>query len=186
MVDCDWQWRRRGSSCAPPIAFRRQPGNRLRQEGSSVYELRTSRARARSEMDARVKGRFGLALVSTHGGGAGAGRPARRQRRLVTLRCAGRDRMTVSGRELPRTSGASLRNVVRDRIDQAEVPHRVGAGRRAPACIAQLLPQAARITSFGCSCRGCRVIAAQRKPQSSRATATVAMFGSLPLPVRCR
>src|SRR2546421_4198754 len=91
-------------------------------------------------MDARVKGRVGLMVVSgCRGGGAGAGRPARRQRRLVTLRYAGRDRMTVSGRELPRTRVASWRIEFRDRIERAEVPHRVGAGRRAPACIAQLL-----------------------------------------------
>jgi hypothetical protein len=37
------------------------------------------------EMDARVKGGLGVWVVSGHGGGAGAGRPARRQRRLVTL-----------------------------------------------------------------------------------------------------
>src|SRR6266508_1286783 len=90
-------------------------------------------------MDARVKGRFGVAGWSSHGGGAGAGRPARRQRRLVTLRCAGRDRMTVSGRELPRTSDASLRMSVRDRIEAVEVPHGVGASRPAPAWIAQSL-----------------------------------------------
>jgi hypothetical protein len=44
------------------------------------------------------------------------GRPARRQRQLVTLRCAGRDRMAVSGRELPRTRFASW-----DRIDPSRV-----------------------------------------------------------------
>ena len=55
---------------------------------------------------------------------AGVGRPARRQRRLVTLRCAGRDRRTVSGREVPRTRVASL------------VSHRTSrgfSGRVAPA-----------------------------------------------------
>lgn len=41
----------------------------------------------------------------------------RRQRQRVTLRCAGRDRMAVSGRELPRTKDAS-----RDRIDPAAIP----------------------------------------------------------------
>ena len=84
-------------------------------------------------MDAGVKVSVWAWVFGVHGGvGAGAGRPARAQRRLVTLRFAGRDRMTVSGRELPRTRDAS--SGVPDRIDNVEVPHRVGAGRRAPAC----------------------------------------------------
>src|SRR2546421_8753494 len=58
---------------------------------------------------------------------AGAGRPARRQRRHVTLRCAGRNRMTVLRRELPRTRVASRNRIVRSRVLQ-----RVGAGRPAP------------------------------------------------------
>src|SRR5579862_5686085 len=82
-------------------------------------------------MDACVKWRVGCGWFGVHGGVAGAGRPARSQRRLVTLRFAGRDRMTVSGRELPRTRVAS--SVCPDRIEHIEVPHRVGAGRRAPA-----------------------------------------------------
>src|SRR3954470_19609072 len=43
-------------------------------------------------------------MVVCSDGAAGA----RRQRRLVTLRCAGRDRRTVSGRGVPRTRVASL------------------------------------------------------------------------------
>src|SRR5215216_7555560 len=82
-------------------------------------------------MDAAVKcaAGVGVGLVG-HGGMAGAGRPARRQRQLVTLRCAGRDRRTVSGRELPRTRVAS-----RDRIVQSRVLREVDAGRPAPAVV---------------------------------------------------
>jgi hypothetical protein len=104
-----------------------------------------------SEMDARVKGAVEIVVVvGVYGGGcAGVGRPARRQRQLVTLRCAGRDRMTVSGRELPRTRFAS-----RNRIDlfegspggstPAAAPARVRGftQRRPPACRAAGLGRA--------------------------------------------
>src|SRR5438034_187659 len=80
-------------------------------------------------MDARVKGALRVGVVGLHGGGAGARWPARRQRRLVTLRCAGWDRMTVSGRELPRTSDASSRMSVRYRIDTSRF---LTGGRRRP------------------------------------------------------
>src|SRR5438093_336582 len=51
-------------------------------------------------------------------GVVGAGRPARRQRRHVTLRCAGRNRMTVLRRELPRTRVASRDRIVPSRVLQ--------------------------------------------------------------------
>jgi hypothetical protein len=75
--------------------------------------------RASSEMDAVVKQRLVLGWVGGHGGvSAGVGRPARDGNDwLVTLRFAGRDRMTVSGRELPRTKVAS-----RNRIEDVEGP----------------------------------------------------------------
>src|SRR5436305_10077472 len=69
-------------------------------------------------MDARVKGSVGEAVV--HGGGGCWGRAtAAAATTTVTLRCAGRDRRTVSGRELPRTSVAS-----RDRIERSRVLRR--------------------------------------------------------------
>lgn len=58
------------------------------------------------------------------GGCAGDGQPARRQRQLVSLRCAGRDRVTVSGRELPHTRIGS-----RDHTDLFEGSR---GGRRRP------------------------------------------------------
>src|SRR5438445_4805294 len=68
-------------------------------------------------MDARVKGGVGVSLVG-HGGGCCWGRATvAAATTTVTLRCAGRDRRTVSGRELPRTSVAS-----RNRIDHSEDP----------------------------------------------------------------
>src|SRR4051794_3858151 len=65
-------------------------------------------------MDARVKGSVGE--VGVHGGGCWGRATVAAATTTVTLRCAGRDRRTVSGRELPRTRVAS-----RDRIDQSRV-----------------------------------------------------------------
>src|SRR5215211_6991484 len=94
-------------------------------------------------MDAAVKWAAGVGVVVVgHGGVAGAGRPARRQRQLVTLRCAGRDRRTVSGRELPRTRVAS-----RNRIDRSRILGRVGAGRRAPAGVGWLVWSGGKVLS---------------------------------------
>jgi hypothetical protein len=79
---------------------------------AAYYGLRTACGRRAAsgtpEMDARVKWVLRSGVVGVgHGGGwwgraAGAGATT-----TVTLRCAGRDRRTVSGRELPRTSVAS-------------------------------------------------------------------------------
>src|SRR3954449_10799364 len=71
-------------------------------------------------MDARVEGKVEVFVVG-HGGGGGCwGRATvAAATTTVTLRCAGRDRRTVSGRELPRTRVAS-----RDRIDQSRVLRR--------------------------------------------------------------
>jgi hypothetical protein len=75
-------------------------------------------------MDAAVKagGRDWCGLVG-HGGGWGRATGAR-STTTVTLRCAGRDRRTVSGRELPRTRVAS-----RDRIEPSRV---LRESRRSP------------------------------------------------------
>ncbi len=55
-----------------------------------------------SEMDARVKGRVRILLLAGHGGVVAGGLATGvRLSTTVTLRCAGRDRRTVSGRELP-------------------------------------------------------------------------------------
>ena len=74
-----------------------------------------------SEMDARVKGPLGLGRFCCwcwgHGGGWWGRAAGASATTTVTLRCAGRDRRTVSGRELPRTSVAS-----RNRIDLSEDP----------------------------------------------------------------
>ncbi len=79
-------------------------------------------------MDAAVKWAAEIGVGSIgHGGGAGAGGPARRKRQLVTLRCAGRNRRTVSGRELPRTRFASF-----NRIEVSRILRAVDAGRPAP------------------------------------------------------
>src|SRR4051794_9040587 len=68
-------------------------------------------------MDARVKGSVEEEVVG-HGGGGGCwGRATvAAATTTVTLRCAGRDRRTVSGRELPRTRVASW-----NRIDESRV-----------------------------------------------------------------
>ena len=71
-------------------------------------------------------------------GRLGLGGRREAQRRLVTLRFAGRDRMTVSGRELPRTSDASLRMVVRYRIDPAS---RFLTGSRRPPSPRVVVPR---------------------------------------------
>ena len=72
-------------------------------------------------MDARVKGPLGLGRCRCwcwgHGGGWWGRAAGASATTTVTLRCAGRDRRTVSGRELPRTSIAS-----RNRIDPSEDP----------------------------------------------------------------
>src|SRR3712207_334908 len=125
-------------------------------------------------MDARVKGDVGLSFG--HGGGCGCwGRATvAAATTTVTLRCAGRDRRTVFGRELPRTRVAS-----RNRIDQSRV-------LRTVAAVAQ--PQRAEgwsAQAVACWARGWSVAAAQRKAASSRATATVATVERLPRSVRC-
>src|SRR5579859_4529802 len=140
-----------------------------------------------SEMDARVKGAVEIGgVVGVHGGGwDGVGRPARRQRQRVTLRCAGRDRMAVSGRELPRTKDAS-----RDRIDQFEDSQDGRADRPTPAGVEGLVGSqaaATSATSAGCGWRsGAWTIAAQMNPTSSRATAVVATVERFPLVVKVR
>src|SRR3954454_3355968 len=69
-------------------------------------------------MDARVKGRL-IVGVGGHGGGCCGRATGAMATTTVTLRCAGRDRRTVSGRELPRTRVAS-----RDRIEETRVLRR--------------------------------------------------------------
>jgi hypothetical protein len=59
-----------------------------------------------SEMDANVKGRLRFLLVVGQGGGCWGLATGAMATTTVTLRCAGRDRRTVSGRELPRTRRA--------------------------------------------------------------------------------
>src|SRR3954471_21852467 len=71
-------------------------------------------------MDAGVKcGLWCGVLGFGHGGGCWGRATGAMAMTIVTLRCAGRDRRTVSGRELPRTSVAS-----RDRIEQSRVLRR--------------------------------------------------------------
>src|SRR3954447_20427545 len=70
-------------------------------------------------MDARVKGRLVARVVRAHGGGCCGRATGAMATTTVTLRCAGRDRRTVSGRELPRTRVAS-----RDRIEETRVLRR--------------------------------------------------------------
>ena len=172
--------------CPPPERFawstvqRRRDGCELlgavpREVGASgeILAQRGCPGVRRTEMDALVKGWWLVGVVG-HGGGCAGGRATvAAATTTVTLRCAGRDRRTVSGRELPRTLIAS-----RDRIVLIEVPPAGRGGRLAPSV--ESLGQAA------CSWRtGWLVVAAQRKPVSSRATATVAMVGRLPCEVRC-
>ena len=140
--------------------------------GPLGYSRGCPRAR-RTEMDARVKGCWLIGVVG-HGGGCAGGRATvAAATTTVTLRCAGRDRRTVSGRELPRTLIAS-----RDRIVLIEVPPAGRGGRLAPS-----------VESFGQAASSWRtgwlVVAAQRNPVSSRAIATVAMVGRFPCEVRC-
>src|SRR5579863_8747767 len=74
-------------------------------------------------MDAGVKGDVGEVVV--HGGGCWGRATVAAATTTVTLRCAGRNRRTVTGRELPRTSVAS-----RDRIDESRVLRKVAAVAR--------------------------------------------------------
>src|SRR5947209_7635494 len=76
-------------------------------------------------MDARVKGAAGIVVVHVGGGCWGRATVAAATT-TVTLRCAGRNRRTVSGRELPRTLIAS-----RDRIVLIEGPPAGRGGRPA-------------------------------------------------------
>src|SRR4051794_22339594 len=73
-------------------------------------------------MDADVKGAMRTCVVGH--GGAVAGRLATgvRLSTTVTLRCAGRDRRTVSGRELPRTRVASRDRIEASRVLRASAP----------------------------------------------------------------
>src|SRR3954469_17126644 len=80
-------------------------------------------------MDAEVKVRLGVWRVGANGGGCCGRATGAMATTTVTLRCAGRDRRTVSGRELPRTRVAS-----RDRIEQARVLRSGRTGRPATAC----------------------------------------------------
>ena len=104
--------RRRGSAGAR----RERPVRR-----GLVYGFRAAACRRRaSEMDARVK-RHGVIFLA-HGGGSWSRATVATATTTVTLRCAGRNRRTVSGRELPRTRVAS-----RDRIEQSRVLREVAA-----------------------------------------------------------
>src|SRR3954453_3061555 len=80
-----------------------------------------------SEMDADVKcGWWCGVLVCGHGGGYWDRAAGATAATTVTLRCAGRNRMQVSGRELARTRVAS-----RDRIEDVE---------GAPGCTGRPIP----------------------------------------------
>ena len=79
-------------------------------------------------MDAGVKRGVVVGGVGGHGGGCCGRATGAMATTTVTLRCAGRDRRTVSGRELPRTRVAS-----RDRIEESRVLRRCRAGRPATA-----------------------------------------------------
>ena len=70
-------------------------------------------------MDADVKGGLRFLVVVGQGGGCWGLATGAMATTTVTLRCAGRDRRTVSGRELPRTRVAS-----RDRIEASRVLRR--------------------------------------------------------------
>jgi MFS family permease len=86
--------------------------------GGTVFALIEQPRLGWSEMDARVKGELEILVVDVvHGGGWWGRAAGASATTTVTLRCAGRDRRTVSGRELPRTNVAS-----RDRIDHNEDP----------------------------------------------------------------
>src|SRR3954469_12497754 len=76
-------------------------------------------------MDAEVKVRLGVWRVGANGGGCCGRATGATAATTVTLRCAGRNRRTVSGRELPRTRVAS-----RDRIEDIEGAP--GCARRPP------------------------------------------------------
>src|SRR3954471_18723069 len=113
-------------------------------------------------MDAGVKcGLWCGVLGFGHGGGCWGRATGAMAMTIVTLRCAGRDRRTVFGRELPRTSGAS-----RDRIEESRVLRGVRAGRLTPAVVGLGglgLLAGGLVGQFG----------PEGKAASSRATATV-------------
>src|SRR6516162_21109 len=99
-------------------------------------------------MDARVKGDVGIFLVG-HGGGCCWGRATvAAATTTVTLRYAGRDRRTVSGRELPRTRVAS-----RDRIDVSRVL-REAAAVAGPQQIGEAVRSGGGLQSEGLVSRG--------------------------------
>src|SRR6266702_4314736 len=99
----------------------------------SKFANRSRSGAMRSEMDVGVKWGSGFWRVGAHGGaGAGVGRPAATVTTTVTLRCAGRDRRTVSGRGLPRTRVASWGRIERvegSPVGRRRPPHPSGAGR---------------------------------------------------------
>src|SRR6185437_3934757 len=111
---------RRFPAAAPPAT--RTPTNSLTSRRAEAWNQS-------SEMDAVVKGGVEI-LVFGHGGSGWCWGRATvvAATTTVTLRCAGRDRRTVSGRELPRTRVAS-----RDRIGDVEGPPAGHGGRPAPA-----------------------------------------------------
>ena len=89
-----------------------------------------STAYATSEMDAAVKGAAWVVVCRRSWGRTGVGRPVRWHRLLsVTLRSAGRNRMTASGRQVPRTRVAGLKS----HRSVPRVLRAIAAGRPTPA-----------------------------------------------------
>ena len=95
-------------------------------------------------MDAAVKGSFGVLLVRVgHGGGCWGVAAGAMATTTVTLRCAGRDRRTVSGRELPRTRSACWRTH-RPIEDPPAQSHRPPAGGTPQICRIETTEKAIR------------------------------------------
>src|SRR5262245_7635610 len=125
-------------------------------------------------MDAAVKGGGRVVVgMGGHGGGCWGGATSAAATTTVTLRCAGRDRRTVSGRELPRTRVASWYRIEAARVlrRRAGRPAPVGPGRGGQAAVAAWR-------------WGWLVISAQRNATSSRAIATLTTVERLPRPMR--
>ncbi len=121
---------RKATASSPRRSSMRQALARRLHPASSRATAGGCPGARRTEMDARVKG-DGLIGVVGHGGGwAGGQATVAAATTTVTLRCAGRNRRTVSGRELPRTLIAS-----RDRIVLIEVPPAGRGGRLAPSVV---------------------------------------------------
>src|SRR5712692_7429199 len=139
----------------------------------------------------RILWRIGSPRLRRVPEGNGAQRRMRRLRRRIRLICAdcpeGPSRMTVVRRELPPSRSASRPTVQsRRRIASARAlqscPHHAGAAvpQEAEHGWSSLLASPAYAAPARC------VIAAQRKPTNSRATATTAIGGRLPCPTRWR